>query len=87
MANAWRLNTTNPRLSIWREELRSADSSMKRAIQKELLQNITEILKGKFNEDDTILVTADRHGLCLITVKRLCEDLRRHRSGTMGAGL
>ena len=34
---------------------------VKRAIQKELLQNLsTEILKGKFNEDDTILIETPR---------------------------
>ena len=49
---------------------------VKRAIQKELLQNLsTEILKGKFNEDDTILVTADRHGLCLANGQKIVRKI------------
>lgn len=49
---------------------------VKRAIQKQLLQNLsTEILKGKFNEDDTILVTADRHGLCLANGQKIVRKI------------
>ena len=45
-------------------------------VQKQLLQNLsTEILKGKFNEDDTILVTADRHGLCLANGQKIVRKI------------
>jgi hypothetical protein len=32
-------------------------------------------LKGKFNEDDTILVTADRHGLCLANGQKIVRKI------------
>ena len=92
MANAWRLNTTNPRLNIWREKAtirQHGARPVKRAIQKQLLQNLsTEILKGKFNEDDTILVTADRHGLCLANGQKIVRkiyDITRSGGEDLGA--
>ena len=32
-------------------------------------------MKGKFNEDDTILVTADRHGLCLANGQKIVRKI------------
>ncbi|CEF96515.1 ClpA/B, conserved site 2 [Ostreococcus tauri] len=49
---------------------------VRRAIQRELIQPLANaMLRGVFNEDDTILVTADREGICLSNGPKIVREL------------
>ena len=49
---------------------------VRRAIQRELIQPLANaMLRGVFNEDDTILVTADRQGICLSNGPKIVREV------------
>jgi|EP00982_Pelagococcus_subviridis_P013306 ATP-dependent Clp protease ATP-binding subunit ClpB len=49
---------------------------VKRAIQSELIQNMAnKLLRGIFQEDDTIVVSADKDGLALTTGPKIVRDV------------
>lgn len=49
---------------------------VRRAIQRELIQPLANaMLRGVFNEDDTILVTADREGICLSNGPKIVREV------------
>ena len=49
---------------------------VRRAIQRELIQPLANaMLRGVFNEDDTILVTADRSGICLSNGPKIVREV------------
>jgi hypothetical protein len=49
---------------------------VKRAIQAELIQQMANnLLRGVFEEDDTIVVSADKDGLALTTGPKIVRDV------------
>ena len=49
---------------------------VRRAIQRELIQPLANaMLRGVFNEDDTILVAADRQGICLSNGPKIVREV------------
>ena len=55
---------------------------MKRAIQSELIQVMAnQLLRGIFEEDDTIVVSADKDGLALTSGPKIVRDAPREEGG------
>ena len=55
---------------------------VKRAIQSELIQVMAnQLLRGIFEEDDTIVVSADKDGLALTSGPKIVRDAPREEGG------